>query len=402
MRIGILGGTFDPVHKGHMDMAKQAMVSLHLDEVWILPAGTPPHKSNEEISTRINRYEMCCLAFSHMDKCFVKNLELYSLNSQPNYTYLTMEALRETYVEDEFYFLMGQDSIDYFEHWVHPQRILNACKIGVFLRDTKDEADGYEAVLNKIDELNKRFLGEIIPISYLPTQISSTKIRKMVCDGKSKDELLNYLDASVYDYIVEKRLYLKKENYDIKEMKSRLKKTLQPSRYEHTLGVSDTAFSLANYYGYPSDVAYVAGLLHDCAKYMTNDELLSYCKKYALTVTEGEKKAPHLLHAKAGSYMAKHEYQVNNNDILHAILVHTTGCANMNLLDKIVFVADYIEPGRDKAKRLNEIRQMAYYNLDFAVLMILEDTIDYIEKKEQFLDGSTKETYDYYLKEIDV
>ncbi|MCR4674291.1 MAG: bis(5'-nucleosyl)-tetraphosphatase (symmetrical) YqeK [Lachnospiraceae bacterium] len=194
-------------------------------------------------------------------------------------------------------------------------------------------------------------------------------------------------------------LYDKKEVYDLKLIKKNLSDHLKPSRYAHTIGVADTAAALAMKYGYDMNKAYVAGLLHDCAKYMTNDELLAYCNKNELSVTEGEKKAPHLLHSKAGAYMAKQDYHINDDEILHAILVHTTGQPNMNLLDKIIFVADYIEPNRDKAIRLEEIRQIAFWNLDFAILMILEDTISYIKDKNQFLDDSTLETFQFYLKE---
>ena len=191
-----------------------------------------------------------------------------------------------------------------------------------------------------------------------------------------------------------------KEEYNLKEISDSLKNVLKTSRFEHTLGVAYTAASLAMNYGYDTNKARVAGLLHDCAKYLSNDELVDYCKEHNLEITDGEIKAPHLLHAKAGAHMAKELYHIEDDEVLHAILVHTTGCPDMSLLDEIIFVADYIEPNRNKAHRLEEIRQMAFQNIKLAIAMILEDTISYIDAKEQFLDSSTIDTYDYYKKEI--
>ncbi len=398
MRVGVLGGTFDPIHKGHLEMAKQALLRLNLDEVWIMPAGNPPHKSNFEISGRILRFEMCEVACKDESNIKVIRSEFYALRSEPNYTYLSMEKFQKDYPGYEFYFLMGQDSIDYFDQWVEPQRILNACKIGVFLRSESD-ASTKERCLQKIESLNSLFSGEIIPIFYCPTAISSTEIRRMIENGVTDEELSQYVTKDVLSYIRGKGLYEAQKYFDVKEIKKHLEEKLKPSRYMHTLGVADTAASLAFHYHYNDKKAYMAGLLHDCAKYMSNEELLIYCDSNGLEITAGEKMAPHLLHSKAGAYMAKEAYHIEDEDVLHAILVHTTGCPNMSLLDKIIFVSDYIEPNRDKAKRLTEIRQMSFLNLDFAILMILEDTMDYILGNNQYLDATTKETYEYYVKE---
>ncbi|MCR5546398.1 MAG: bis(5'-nucleosyl)-tetraphosphatase (symmetrical) YqeK [Lachnospiraceae bacterium] len=221
----------------------------------------------------------------------------------------------------------------------------------------------------------------------------------MLFDGATDEEVLPFIDEKELLYIRKFHLYEKKVEYDTKAFLQKLKEDLKPSRFTHTIGVADTAASLAMKYGYDMNRAYVSGLLHDCAKYMTNEQLMTYCKNNGLAITEGEIKAPHLLHAKAGEHMAKVKYGVKDEEILHAISVHTTGCPNMSLLDKILFVADYIEPNRDKAHRLQEIRELAFWNLDFAILLILEDTISYIEGKNQYLDQGTIDTFDYYLKE---
>ena len=141
-----------------------------------------------------------------------------------------------------------------------------------------------------------------------------------------------------------------------KEIQKDLKNKLKPARYEHTLGVSDTARHLAEIHGYDSVKAALAGLLHDCAKYMSDDKKIALCREYGISISDAEYKNPSLLHAKCGAILAEHEYQIIDFNILHAIRVHTTGVPDMSLLDKIIFIADYIEPNRDKAPHLKELR----------------------------------------------
>ena len=183
------------------------------------------------------------------------------------------------------------------------------------------------------------------------------------------------------------------------KFEKQLREMLNDNRYAHSIGVRNTAVKLAGIYGADADKAYTAGLLHDCAKYMSNEKLLSYAKKHDIEMTEGDSKAPHLLHAPIGAYIAKNTYDVKDEQILHAIAVHTTGCPAMSILDKIIFVADYIEPHRDKAPRLDELRKLSYEDLDKAILWILEDTINYIKSGESYIHKRTFETYEYYKKE---
>ncbi len=182
------------------------------------------------------------------------------------------------------------------------------------------------------------------------------------------------------------------------DIKKRVKKALDKDRWEHTKGVAYTACCLAMAHGADSEQAMLAGYLHDCAKCVPNEEKLTLCKKYKIDLTDVEKRNPYLIHAKLGAYLAKKEYGVADPEICHAIRVHTTGTPDMSLLDKIVFIADYIEPGRDKAVRLPEIRKMAFHDLDQALLMILYDTIFYLSKGTREIDPMTQQTYDYYEK----
>ena len=186
-----------------------------------------------------------------------------------------------------------------------------------------------------------------------------------------------------------------------KKIRKILEKTLDEKRFEHTLGVAYTASALAMRYESDVKKAEVAGLLHDCAKCISNEKKLTMCQKYNINVNEVEQKNPFLLHAKLGSFLAMKKYKVTDKDIINAILNHTTGRPEMSLLEKIVFVADYIEPNRIQAPNLVLIRKTAFIDLDKSVLMILGDTLNYLDSITEAIDPITRKTYEYYKKLFD-
>lgn len=180
------------------------------------------------------------------------------------------------------------------------------------------------------------------------------------------------------------------------EIKEKLKTLLTPQRYEHTLGVANTCVCLAMSRGLELEDAYIAGLLHDCAKCIPDEEKITLCEEYSLEISGIERKSPYLLHAKLGAYEAEHQFGVTQKDILSAICCHTTGKPQMNDLEMILFVADYIEPGRTKAHRLKKIRMTAFHDLEHAVYMILKDTLNYLKRTGKPMDKMTEKSYDYY------
>ena len=185
---------------------------------------------------------------------------------------------------------------------------------------------------------------------------------------------------------------------DYKAIKKILSKQLDPKRYEHTIGVAYTAAALAMRYHADVEKAYLAGLLHDCAKCIDTDEKMALCKKYKVKLSEFEIENPFLIHAKLGSCLAEKKYEITDPDILSAIRYHTTGKADMSLLEKIVFSADYIEPGRKIIPGLEEIRETIFVDLDRAVCMILEGTMRHLKNKEQPIDQASIDAYEYYKK----
>lgn len=179
-------------------------------------------------------------------------------------------------------------------------------------------------------------------------------------------------------------------------IQEQLKKALDESRFEHTLGVMYTAGCMAMAHGCDIEKAMLAGLLHDCAKCMSHEERLALCEAHHVEVTASELENKALLHAKTGAILAKIEYDITDVDVLHAIAVHTTGEPNMNMLDKIIYIADYIEPGRDKAPNLELVRSLAYKDLDACMAQILYDTLNYLNSRGGHIDPTTAEAHEFY------
>ena len=181
------------------------------------------------------------------------------------------------------------------------------------------------------------------------------------------------------------------------EIKRAIKKTLDKERYQHTLGVAYTAASLAMRYGEDLDRAFIAGILHDCAKNIAPAERIAKCEKWGIKMTDVERRNTALLHAKMGAFLAKEQYGINDPDILSAVAYHTTGRPAMTLLEKIIYVADYIEPNRDRAPNLKEIRSTAFEDIDRAVYEISRDTIEFVSKKDLAdIDPTSMAVYEYY------
>lgn len=190
----------------------------------------------------------------------------------------------------------------------------------------------------------------------------------------------------------------------MKKINKYLKKHLTKERYEHTLGVAYTATAMAMKYNPDTSnslfiqKAKVAGLLHDCAKCMENEKKLKICNKNNISYSQIELENPYLLHGKVGAFIAQQKFNIQDKDILNAITWHTTGRPNMSLLEKIVFIADYIEPSRKPISELDVIRKLAFEDIDQAMIKILSNTLHYLERKGIPIDSMTQETYNSYVE----
>ncbi|MDO4522853.1 MAG: bis(5'-nucleosyl)-tetraphosphatase (symmetrical) YqeK [Eubacteriales bacterium] len=188
--------------------------------------------------------------------------------------------------------------------------------------------------------------------------------------------------------------------YNILKIQKTVKKYMDSGRFEHTLGVMYTSAALAMCYQEDMEKAQVAGVLHDCAKCMPDAKKLKICKKHGIEISELEASSPYLLHGKVGAFLAKEKYGIEDEDILNAITYHTTGRPDMSKLEKIVYIADYMEPHRNKASNLTDVRNMVFKDLDLTLFKIMSDTLVYLRRSSQGMDPMTVRAYEYYKSRL--
>lgn len=387
-QVGIVGGTFDPFHKAHLQMGIEAMRQFELDEVLFMPTGDPPHKSTKSITPGMKRKEMLELALLGYQNFFVSDIELK--HEGTTYTANTLTELTEANPDTDYFYIVGADSLDYMEYWYRPEIICRLCTILAVRRSTQSS----ERVFEVANHLKTVFGASVFVLDCSEIDISSTEIRRRVQEGESLEGMV---DEKVEAYIRQHHLYTGGVmELNIKDLKKSLKKTLDESRYEHTIGVAYTAICMAMKYGVNLKKAEIAGLLHDCAKCISDSGKIEQCRKAGISISDTEMKNPSLLHAKLGAYLTSNKYGITDLDIIGAVRWHTTGTSNMTVLQQIIFTADYIEPGRNKAPNLDKIRKAAFENLDYAVYLILKDTIDFVRQRGLAMDTTTLQAYQYY------
>ena len=338
---------------------------------------------------------MVKLAVAGLDNISYSDFEL---KNRLSYTADTLTALKQQHPKDELFFIIGGDSISTFISWYHPEIILEKANLVVVKRNDVT----LSAVGDNIAKIRKTFnIHSDKKLFLLDTDISS--ISSSFIRNNNIEECKSMLPKEVYEYIRDNGLYMgenKNCSWTVSEIDNDLKKLLSPHRYSHTLGVALTSKKMAENYGVNPNTAYLAGLLHDCAKYYTNEELLNTCKKNHIPVTQAEKNAPYLLHGKVGAFVAKTKYHIEDETVLSAITWHTTGKPQMTKLEQIVFCADYIEPGRDKQPNLVYLRGISMKDLDLLTFKIMSDTLNYLKSKNQVIDNYTRQGFEFYRKKV--
>ena len=382
-----MGGTFNPIHNGHILLAQAAYEYCSLDKVWFMPTGVSYLKEQSEILPAEHRLKMTELAIADYEYFEVSDFEVKREGN--TYTADTLKALHALYPEYDFYFILGADSFVSIEKWKEVDAIMRLCTLVTVVRDDVDK----ENLLLQKENLQNKWQAKVILVPFAKTDISSSEIRKRLRQGLNVKE---FVPAKVEAYMQSEKLYV--EDDFLVSLDQKIRDVQTPSRYEHTIGVVKVAELLALQYGVELQKAKIAALLHDCAKCIPFEEQLSLCEKYQVPLRVMEKANTELLHSKLGAVLAKEVYDICDTDILESIKNHTTGRPKMSTLEKIIFVADYIEPGRYKAENLPMIRKMAFENLDGAVRKILEDTLNYLKRTGCAIDESTVKTLEYYKK----
>ncbi len=387
-RIGIYGGTFNPPHVGHARAAAYAIDALQLTKMLLIPSYIAPHKVLPEGSpTPQHRAEMVALAAG--DKMEVCTVEL--CRGGASYTYETVEQLSRQYPDRELVLFMGTDMFLSFETWKEPERILEKASLGVFYRGDRDEIVQIAAQKEKMERAGAKIYLVENPV----TAISSTQLRRMLT-FRCADP---FLPEGVAGYIRENKLYDTAKDYrglSMEQLEQVVVKLLKPNRVAHVLGCRDTAAELARRWGADVTDAARAGLLHDITKALDGPLQLTLCREYGIVLDSFFTENPKTLHALTGSLVAERIFD-ENPAVVGAIRSHTTGKANMNTLEKILYVADYMEPNRN-FPGVEELRRLAYENLDKALKLGLEMTLELLQKNQQDISPASAEALAFLQK----
>ncbi len=372
-KIGVYGGSFNPPHLGHIQAAKAFREELGLDKLLIIPAAQPPHKVLPPGSPCAEeRLEMVRLAMAELPFAEVDDLELRREGA--SYTVDTLTELREQYPDDDLYFCMGTDMFQSFDSWYRPKKIVALAKIAMAHREKTDMGQLRELAAGFKKKYGKAPV--ILHNSLYP--MCSTQIRRLLILGGAED----FLSPAVLTYIHEHGLYgtgKDRKNLPFAELKAEALALLKESRVNHVIGCSETARELALIHGADPVAAERAGILHDVTKALDGADQLRLCDKYGMIISTFEREHPKLLHAVTGADVARRVFG-ESDAVYEAIRWHTSGKANMTTLEKIIYVADYMEPNRDFSG-VEKLRALAYTDLDAALLMGLHMTGEHLKRQ---------------------
>jgi len=366
MKIGILGGSFQPVHHAHIQMASSACERLGLDRVLLMPSNIPPHKEMADGANAKDRWNMVCLAAEGKTWLAPEDLELR--REGPSYSVDTLRQLRERWPDAELFFVMGSDMLGSFDTWREPAQV---AALATLVCISRDDADDRTAMDHIKTAYGARTL--LLPPA-LP--ISSTMVRERVTNALP---ITNLVPPAVEDYIYERGLY---QPEGIRVAMDKLRAALPGRRLTHSVSTMRTAIALADQYGVGGAQARLAALLHDCAKALPLEEQRK--------LSDDDTDISQIWHAGASAALAKAEYGVNDAQVLRAIALHTTGDTGMTALDKVIYLADVIEPGR-RLPFVKNIHQKTALN--DAILLALCHSICYIQKAGGSLHPATLRAY---------
>lgn len=372
-KIGIYGGSFNPPHMGHILAAKEFQKHLDLDALIFVPAAQPPHKQlPADTPAPEIRLELLRLAAENLPFAQVDPLEFSREGN--SYTVDTLRQFRGKYPTDTLYLCMGTDMFLALDSWYRPEDI---CRMAIpaMVSRRKDDPD---ALRQQAEKLKRAYGTEPIILSNAYVDISSTTVRRLLILGGAQA----YLPEKVLNRICELGLYgtgRSRKGLSFEALKRESLALHKSKRVPHVIGCSETAAELARIYGVDPVDAARAGILHDVTKALEGPEQLLLCDTYQLPISKFEREHTKLLHSVTGSAVAKHVFG-ENEAVCQAIWYHTSGRANMSTLEKILYVADYMEPNRD-FPGVEQLRHLAFTDLDAALLLGLEMTAEHLKNQ---------------------
>ena len=365
MRIVVYGGSFNPPHLGHVEAARTVSAELAPDKFLIIPTNVSPHKMLAEGSPEPRaRLEMCRLAFADIPGAEISDMELR--REGKSYTAQTVEELRHSFPDDELVLVMGTDMFLSFETWYRFEYLLESCTLAVLARDEDEDIQ----LRRQRDALTEKYGARVIILKHDPVAASSSDIRERLRFGIGSE----LLPDSVYSEIIRRHYY--DALPELSWLRAKVMPYLTEKRVAHVLGCENEAVSLANRWGEDPERAAVAGILHDITKKLSAEEQLKLCEKYGIINDAAEVANPKLLHAKTGAAFARELFGIED-DIYGAIRWHTTGKPDMTLLEKIIYLADFVEPTRD-FPGVEELRELCFEDIDAAMAKGLEMSLEFI------------------------
>ncbi len=367
MKTGIYGGTFNPIHRGHIHLLEEFVRRLDLDRVLLIPTHVPPHKAAPELASGEDRMTMCRLAVGDRPHLQISDLEMR--REGKSYTAETLEELHRLYPQDQFYLLMGEDMFLTVEHWYRPETIFFLATVCTAPRSVH----GMGKLLAKKDEYASRYGARCVveDIPYLP--VSSTQVRQWAGEGK---DLTPLVPEAVAQFIQQRGIYRKGwEPMDYEEYEREVKSHLTEKRFYHSQCVAQEAARLAQRYGADVEKARLAGILHDIMKDTPPEEQLKILTDSGIILTNTQQRNRKLWHALCGAAYIRQKLGVTDPEIVNAVACHTSGKGDMTLLEKVLFVADYISADRTYPG-VEEMRLAADRSLEEAMVEGIRFTVD--------------------------
>jgi nicotinate-nucleotide adenylyltransferase len=383
-RLGVYGGTFNPPHIGHVRAAATAAGELRLDVMMIVPSGVPPHKALPTGSpTPEERLELTRLSFRGLPYAEISDLELKK--EGVSYTVETLDAFLSRYPGAEVYLVMGTDMYLTLEMWKDAGRLLDFVTPAVLSREA-----GEDGIISEYsNKLLKKYKARTEILHNDVVDISSTELRQRLPRREGAD----MIEGPAYAYIIKKRLYGAKPGFDW--LRTQAYEMMKPKRIPHVAGCEAEAVLLAERWGADADEAREAAILHDITKHLEMDDQLQLCRKYDIMTDIVEAGEVKLLHAKTGAAIARAAFGMSQT-VHDAILWHTTGRADMTLLEKIIYIADYMEPTRE-FEGVDTLRSLAYEDIDQAIIRGLRMSIEDMKTRGITPHPRTEEALDWLL-----
>ncbi len=390
-RIGIYGGTFNPPHTGHVQAAQYAVKALGLDRLLMIPTNISPHKAMaEDCPTPRQRLEMVGLGVQGVPGIQVSDIELR--REGPSYTWQTVAQLRQSYPDAELILFMGTDMFLSFETWREPARITEEATLAVFYRGDAGEVESIEAQKVKMEQLGAR----VILVKNPVVDISSTQLRRMLALQCASE----FLHPDVEGYIRCNGLYgtgRNLKNLSLEQLQEVAISLLKSNRVAHVLGCRQAAVELARHWGADETDAARAALLHDITKALDGPLQLTLSRAYGMILDAFSIRNTKTLHALTGSWVAQRVFG-ENDGVVSAIASHTTGKPGMNLLETIIYVADYMEPNRD-FPGVDELRRLAYSDIYEALKLGLNMTITMLQQQGREVSPESAQTLTWLERE---